>query len=276
MNISAKCCIFWIAQSNRKENAMAALPTFETYNELQTAYDFFNTRLFDGGLPPCLITLQREKRTYGYFSSKRFVGSKSGQMVDEIAMNPSYFAIRSIEETLSTLVHEMAHLWQFHYGKPGRRGYHNKEWGAKMDSIGLCPSNTGAEGGKRTGEKMSHYIVSGGNFERACSELMTDEFNLSWFDRFPPERPTSLVLPPTIGKPIQPAFVDDDGGEDNGEGGQEDEDLIVLPPTEPVNKSNRIKYRCPCCSAQVWGKPNLLLKCGQPDCCGTDFEAVEE
>ena len=75
---------------------MRALPTIETYNELQTAYDFFNTRLFDGGLPPCLITLQREKRTYGYFSSKRFVGSKSGQMVDEIAMNPSYFAIRSI------------------------------------------------------------------------------------------------------------------------------------------------------------------------------------
>lgn len=255
---------------------MAALPTFETYNELQTAYDFFNTRLFDGGLPPCLITLQREKRTYGYFSSKRFVGSKSGQMVDEIAMNPSYFAIRSIEETLSTLVHEMVHLWQFHYGKPGRRGYHNKEWGAKMDSIGLCPSNTGAEGGKRTGEKMSHYIVSGGDFERACSELMTDEFNLSWFDRFPPERPTALVFTPTIGKPIQPAFVDDEGGEDNGEGGQEDEDLIVLPPTEPVNKSNRIKYRCPCCSAQVWGKPNLLLKCGQPDCGGTDFEAVEE
>lgn len=89
---------------------MRALPTIETYNELQTAYDFFNTRLFSGDLPPCLITLQREKRTYGYFSSKRFVGSKSGQMVDEIAMNPSYFAIRSIEETLSTLVHEMVHL----------------------------------------------------------------------------------------------------------------------------------------------------------------------
>lgn len=56
---------------------MRTLPTVETYNELQTAYDFFNTRLFSGDLPPCLITLQREKRTYGYFSSKRFVGSKS-------------------------------------------------------------------------------------------------------------------------------------------------------------------------------------------------------
>ncbi|MCK8421085.1 hypothetical protein LXA29_17020, partial [Erwinia amylovora] len=27
----------------------------------------------DGSLPPCLITLQREKKTYGYFSAERFV-----------------------------------------------------------------------------------------------------------------------------------------------------------------------------------------------------------
>ena len=86
------------------------------------------------------------------------------------------------------------------------------------------------------------------------------------------------MLPPVISKPITTAFIDEEGGDDGGEGedGQDDEDLIVLPPSEPVNKSNRVKYRCPCCSAQVWGKPNLLLKCGQPDCGGADFEAVEE
>lgn len=41
-------------------------PTVKTYAELQLAYDTFNARLFDGQLPECLITLQREKRTYGY------------------------------------------------------------------------------------------------------------------------------------------------------------------------------------------------------------------
>lgn len=50
------------------------LPTPETYDELQRAYDFFNEKLFSNELPPCLITLQREKRTYGYCSFKRFVG----------------------------------------------------------------------------------------------------------------------------------------------------------------------------------------------------------
>jgi len=42
-------------------------PTHETYTELQLVFDTFNQRLFDGVLPPCLLTLQREKRTFGYF-----------------------------------------------------------------------------------------------------------------------------------------------------------------------------------------------------------------
>lgn len=101
-------------------------PTPEAYAELQQAFEHFNQALFDGALPDCLITLQRERRTHGYFSSARFV-HHSGRRTDEIAMNPGYFAIRSIRETLSTLVHEMVHAWQFHHGKPGRRGYHNRK-----------------------------------------------------------------------------------------------------------------------------------------------------
>lgn len=50
-----------------------ARPTLETYSELQQAYDFFNCELFNGVLPQCLVTLQREKRCQGYFSRKRFV-----------------------------------------------------------------------------------------------------------------------------------------------------------------------------------------------------------
>ena len=137
------------------------IPTQETYDELQRAYEFFNQRLFESALPPCLITLQREKRTYGYFSNGRFVGRSTGQIVDEIAMNPVYLSIRTIRDTLSALVHEMVHQLQQHTGKPGRRGYHNKEWAAMMERIGLIPSDTGQPGGKRVGESMSHYIEDG-------------------------------------------------------------------------------------------------------------------
>ncbi|SUI48840.1 SprT-like family [Salmonella enterica subsp. indica] len=104
-------------------------PTADTYNELQIAFEHFNKELFNGEIPYCLITLQREKKTYGYFSSKRFVHRTEKTATDEIALNPSYFAVIPEIEIMQTLVHEMAHAWQFHYGKPGRRGYHNKEWG---------------------------------------------------------------------------------------------------------------------------------------------------
>ena len=47
-------------------------PTRTTYAELQKAYDHFNRSLFKNELPPCLITLQRERSTYGYFSGDRW------------------------------------------------------------------------------------------------------------------------------------------------------------------------------------------------------------
>jgi len=99
-------------------------PTEQAYTELQHAYDFFNRQLFNGQLPPCLITLQRKNRTYGYFSGERW-DDKAGAIIDEIALNPVHFATRSTDDVLSTLVHEMVHLWQHHFGKPSRSSYHN-------------------------------------------------------------------------------------------------------------------------------------------------------
>jgi hypothetical protein len=65
---------------------MQQRPTEEAYAELQQAYDFYNDALFDGMLPPCLITFQRQKKTFGYFSSMRF-GRRDGIKSDEIALN---------------------------------------------------------------------------------------------------------------------------------------------------------------------------------------------
>ena len=90
-------------------------PTTEAYRELQTAYDFFNRELFEGKLPPCLITMpRRRKSSMGYFSAKRFE-RRDGQTTDEIALNPYHFRRATDLEILSTLVHEMVHLWQEHF-----------------------------------------------------------------------------------------------------------------------------------------------------------------
>ena len=86
---------------------MIANPT-RTYTSLDAAYDHFNRELFGGQLPPCLITMQRHKGAYGYFSGERFASLDNPEEVtDEIALNPAHFASRTPAETLSTLVHEM-------------------------------------------------------------------------------------------------------------------------------------------------------------------------
>lgn len=243
-------------------------PTPEVYSELQYAYDHFNRALFSGQLPDCLITLQRERRTYGYFSAKRFM-RRSGEQTDEIAMNPSYFVVRSIYQSLSTLVHEQVHLWQEHFGNPSRKGYHNAEWANKMENIGLMPSNTGQPGGKRVGDQMTHYIIPGGAFDVACVELVTQDFQLSWIDRFAAERPRVTPNPSGSGKGYQD---DDDEDDDDQAGGKGTEDpsielgplkgLVEFPPDDGQGKSNRVKYRCSECTNQVWGKPGLIVSCG--------------
>src|ERR1700722_1296142 len=131
--------------------------TSQAYGELNRAYDFFNEKFFGGALPKCLITLQRKAKAYGYFCPDRF--ASSSDLCDEIAMNPSHFRDRSVTKTLSTLVHEMVHLKQQHFGKPSRGGYHNLEWAYMMEQVGLYPSDTAQPGGKRSGASVSHYII---------------------------------------------------------------------------------------------------------------------
>src|SRR6266568_6157513 len=157
-------------------------PTEQAYSELQHAYDVFNTRLFAGQLLPCLITMQRKNRTYGYFSGERW-NDRAGAVTDEIALNPVHFATRSTEAVLSTLVHEMVHLWQHHCGKPPRKGYHDKQWAAKMHEVGLLPSATGEEGGKETGQKMTHLIEENGRFAQAVQKLLAEHPAILYYDQ---------------------------------------------------------------------------------------------
>ena len=170
----------WIAQSKLIPNFVT--PTRQLYEEFQEAYSQFNTKLFGGILPECVITLQRAAGSLGYFCRQRFV-SCDGKQTDEIALNPSHFAERTVIGVLSTLAHEMAHQAQFHFGtkeRPGRAGYHCRAWAKRMIEIGLQPSHTGLPGGKQTGYRMTHYIITGGRFERLTDLMVRDGFRLSW------------------------------------------------------------------------------------------------
>jgi predicted SprT family Zn-dependent metalloprotease len=144
-------------------------PTRETYSVLQDAYDHFNEHIFDNRLPDCLITLSNElNKAYGYYRNHPFSHSKrKDKSTDEIALNPFTFSGRSDREIYSTLVHEMVHLWQHHFGVDNKKTPHDREWADKMEEIGLMPTSTGKPGGKRTGRRVTHYIIDGGAFDIA-------------------------------------------------------------------------------------------------------------
>ncbi len=176
-------------------------PTTKTYTSLTIAYDFLNRELFGGTLPPCLITMQRHKGAYGYFSGDRFANTANPkEITDEIALNPAHFATRKATEVLSTLAHEMCHLWQHHFGKHPRAGYHDRQWAAKMHEIGLLPTDTGELGGKETGQKVTHVIEEHGRFACAVAKLLEEHPAILYSDRSENNAPTLQPLP--VGRSI--------------------------------------------------------------------------
>jgi hypothetical protein len=153
--------------------------TIAEYGGLQDAYTFFNDALFNGVLPDVMITLARRAGANGYYRSNQFSDRSDGvKHYDELCLNPDTFIGRTDAQICSTLVHEQCHGWQTHHGKPSR-GYHNREWAARMKSVGLQPSSTGAVGGKETGARVSHYIIPGAAYEKVFERLQATGWKLN-------------------------------------------------------------------------------------------------
>lgn len=247
--------------------------TIQIHKELQEAYDFFNKQLFKQELPDVLMTLQRGKRTFGYFSPERF-SSESGSTIAELAMNPDYFGSRTLIDTLSTVVHEMVHVWQ-HYISPKktRMGYHDKVWGDKMEELGLMPSNTGLPNGKRVGQQMSHYIIDNGLFAKTVFELIKSGYNISWYDSYGAAISVRARVSTTLlddwtkqaendDKLIERLTLTVSKGQSIIDDPDNNHSIDIKPPIK--NNSNRIKYSCPGCSVNAWAKAGINLQCA--DC----------
>ena len=225
---------------------------YDLARQFRTAFRHFNEKLFNSNLPNCIITTQRHRGAAGFFAPDSYIQRKfdeDGDMiapeytVHEIAMMPDVMFDRTDRQVLSTLVHEMCHLWQQIRGKPSRNGYHNREWAKKMEQIGLMPSSLGeldvrnpdlpedkklTEQGTATGQAMSHYIIPDGPFDTACRELLNSGFQ--------------LIL-------------------------QQEKRLTLSAP------KSKFKYTCPDCHANAWAKLNTAIICGE---CNTTMNCEEK
>ncbi len=222
-------------QNSEVENTALISPSRESYGALIYLYDYFNEKLFNSTLPPCIITMPRSRRRQrGYFCGEGW--GKTNQVVtcDEIALNPIHFQGSSTEQTSSTLVHEMVHQFQAYNGTPGKGAYHNKEWGELMRQVGLIPSSTAKPGGKETGRSVSHYIEEGGAFQRVCQKLLDTGFVIPWH-----------------------AITPQDGGDDDNNGDDDDGDNATK-----KKRASKTKYTCPGCTLNAWAKPDVCILCG--------------
>jgi predicted SprT family Zn-dependent metalloprotease len=199
----------------------AATPSTEQYAAFEVIFNHFNAELFEGRLSPVMLAFSKKQKSLGYYKHERWrrPGEERGR-VGEIALTPEHLADDE-RDVASTVVHEMVHLWQFTYGKASRRGYHNAEWAAKMEALGLVPSNTGEPGGKRTGQGMTHYIVEGGPFTMAYEKLGRD-----------------VLLPFIAGSAV----------------------LKDKPEPKPADPS-KTKFTCPVCGDSARGKVTLQIDC---------------
>lgn len=234
-------------------------PTTGFYADLQSAFDHFNAELFEGKLPQCLLTLRSASRAYGYYHAGRFV-SPTGEQIDEIGLHPGFFTLRPIESVLSTLVHEMIHHWQEHFGTPTQTNAHNQEWSKKMESLGLMPSGTGLPGGKKTGRSVSHHIIPDGVFLTSCRKLVESGFVIPWLDRHLPAEPESQTV---VVQALKDAGVEYESSAPPVARLPEaiDGKSVVYRPA-PKKASTREKLTCPQCANKAWVSPETKIICG--------------
>lgn len=144
------------------------------YDYFYKVYDFYNTELFGGLLPQVVFSVEQRKGVRGYFSPLKFTDSNENSY-GIICFNPSFLYSGNEEKVFSTLVHEMCHLYMKINGEDVVKGYHSASWAKKMEKLGLLPTSTGKEGGKKTGFCMTHLIIEGGVFDRITRKLLENK-----------------------------------------------------------------------------------------------------
>lgn len=214
-------------------NSRPVMPTAEAYGHWQGAFNFFNDALFDGALSNSLITLKRKRSARGFFCAGIFADG-DGLVAHEISMNPALFGARSDADSYSTFVHEMCHQWRYDFGSLNRKGgkgtggYHDRIWADRMEAVGLMPSDTGGIGGKRTGHRVTHYIIAGGPFDLACREWLS-RGNAIWWRQASASRAVAPIVP--------------------------------TGPEPPTMKATRTKFVCSICRISAWSRASARLSC---------------
>lgn len=120
----------------RKITTMAELQA-----ALQAAFNAINRDFYSGELEKVIITVKegRKEDTLGtFYNAKEWV--QNGKERHEINISANYIGQRTVEQTITTLMHEIVHLYNFQNNikDTSRSGiYHNKKFKQTAEEHGL-------------------------------------------------------------------------------------------------------------------------------------------
>lgn len=189
------------------------------------AFKLLNEHFFNNSLSVPILSMVRKNGAKGYFKANSFLSKKDEEVLSEIALNPEVF-VRDDKEILSTLLHEMCHLWQFQFGEPSGGNYHNKEFHTKMLECGLETYDINTN--KVVGSHITHRIVIDGKFDLFYKKYIKDDIFI-------------------IKTEAKVKLISD-------------------------TKKNKTTYNCDNCNLKLWGKPGMVIYCGE---CGNEFNEKE-
>lgn len=144
--------------------------------ELERAYSHFNRELFNSGLKPCMITIQKPAHgsILGWTSvDKIWLSRNQAENRLEVNVCPHIFH-EPPDIVYGVLLHEMVHVFNCHRGicDCSHGQYHNRKFRDEAIAVGLAVAKLGYRGWAKT------EIAKGGRAEQAIRSLnpKTDVF----------------------------------------------------------------------------------------------------
>lgn len=231
----------------------------ELYSKIQTVIDLIDKRFFSGAkrekIPQVVFAINNKCRScvVAYVQADALYDKKTDTKLQYMGINPDYLD-RPIGEIVSTICHELCHVYEHAYIHIPRGGYHDKQWAELMRDCGLEPKYLNS-----SKTAVSHTIIKDGEFDKFVSEFVekygADYFNIVSY---------SAEIKRRTRKELGLGDEEDDGDTPKPDNAD-----------KPIKKYNRnkIKYTCRSCGMKVWGKSGLSIHCNE---CDEDLEEEEE
>ena len=202
------------------------------HNEfLERAYRILNRVYFEDSLPEVVITIQSSQKSYGHITVGE-IWKDSWDSYHEINLSAEYLN-RPVENIISTLVHEMCHLYAMENNikdTSNNNRYHNKKFKEIAEKRDL---------------KISYHE------------------SIGWSVTEPTEKLIETIKEYYLDSPIEyvrmGAYDWTDG--DNGADGDNGNGLTGTNGKKPKKKSSTRKYICPKCGNSVRATKDVNIAC---------------